>query len=74
MLVFPRNPHGQSKLRAEAAVERVPDLAFPCNQMDEYLNCHHRTFHPVTDGDRCGDPQQISVLSSQSPVKEREEG
>ena len=28
----------------EAIVERVPELAFPCNQTDDYLNRHHRTF------------------------------
>ena len=74
MIVFPRNPCGQLKLRAEAVVERVPELALPCNQIDDYLNCHHRTLHPATDGSRCSEPQQIRVLSSQSPVKEREEG
>ena len=34
----------QAKVLSNSGVERVPKLAFPCNQTDDYLNCHHRTF------------------------------
>ena len=42
---FPRhNSQEQSQLRLLAIVERVPKLAFPCNQISEYPSCDHRAF------------------------------
>ena len=40
---IPRNPQG-FQLRLKAIVERMLKLALPYNQIDDYLNCHHRTF------------------------------
>ena len=31
-------------MRPEAIVERVPEVALPCSQIDDCLKCHHRTF------------------------------
>ena len=32
------------QLRLPAIVERVSELAFSCNQIGDYPNCHHRAF------------------------------
>ncbi|KAL6052545.1 hypothetical protein STEG23_025295 [Scotinomys teguina] len=45
-LVLGKTPEstGKPQLRLQVLVEMVPELAFPCNQSNDYLNCHHRTF------------------------------
>ena len=41
---IPRHPQGWPQLRLQATLERMPKLAFPYNQMDDYLNYHYRNF------------------------------
>ena len=54
-------------------VQRMPEQAFPCNKIDGYLNCHHKTFIQQGLEADCRDSQLSTGLSSQSPTEEREE-
>ena len=51
-------------------MERVPELALPCSQIDDYLKCHHRTFiQQLMEADA----EIHSGALSQSLAEEREE-
>ena len=36
--------HKDGLLKLLAIVERIPELVFSYNEIDDYLNCHHRIF------------------------------
>lgn len=40
----PTNLQRGPQLRLLAVMERMPELAHPCDQIGEYPNCHHRAF------------------------------
>lgn len=58
----------------EEKLSRVLELSFPCNQIGEYSNYHHKAFIQLTDGTGSRNPQPITRTSSGNPVEDREDG